>query len=564
MKKNLFLVFALFFSFLANAQAQSTNVVVLTEAQYAALTNGIHRVSDSVTNIIIFLQGQSQISGSQNSYLQNIITELQNFDMDLMWNGYFYYFTQDQNADGSSSGIYQYANLPESLESLQANIVSLHRLVHLIVDGSLSGSYDTSTYNFVQFYDLVDDYFNAAKGFLDDIDLLVYDIRQYTRDCYTMLYDIKNSINRLLTSFEFWSNINTNQINTIIALLDRQDTNQTDVITNTLEVITNILEQIGGSFDESKDLFEEMKDDLKSIKDYLEDSYPGSGSGGTNDTSVVDFSYFDRWLKEWVELYFYPADSTYSLETFDHYGVLNLRLAYPSFGFRMASLEVPYLGLNRNQLWDNGRELITLDYPEWESPFLNTTVAYNSGHTNFYDITSALLTDIQSVNAQHYALFYTLATNILLSGVDDDASEVSNQFAQIEEMADRITSLTNNIASAISDGVKPVEDKFKEFSDECKAVTDYLSVMSKIPVNDYYFNLPTFEIFGEELGGMEIVLHLTDESFLTVLEVLHVFFLMMWWVTVLGVFFLIGRLCYKMFFWLYKTFLFTTFMSSES
>lgn len=568
MKKIISIVFALCFAYLANAQAQSTNVVQLTDEQYSSFTNSLIHLSESFSNVIAFLDYQSQYNHTLSNQLNSLKTSsgyagtyaIQLYQLFSFSQGLFFYDDYSQLQNGSFSQEDVEGLFLDFTYYLSHNIKSVANLLHLFIDGSLDSAYNTQKYNFAHLVDLIESFFADFTVFKNQLLQILRDNLEYLpaiderlEAIHLNLTDTQLYFLDFFSKFRTWSDINTNQVQTIIHIIS----NRYETSSVGYEVISNLLDDISS--------------DLGYIKDNWSDvSSSGGGGGGVpgGGSTSVDLSYFDRWLKEWVEKYFYPDDS-YEVLELNQYG--NLVYRYHGYGDwvgdrfvnKIVSFEVPFLGFHKRGGFVGNEIAVPLDSPEWLGAFDNTLQAYNQGHTNFYDITSALLTDIQSVNAQHYALFYVLATNILLSGQTEDMTEVSNQFSQIDRLAQQIYSFTNQFGNVVSQNVAVVENKFQVFADNCKQITDYLATIPQLPEQDYYVNLPTWEIFDREYGGMEITLKLTDESFIVVLEILHAFFLLMWWVTVLGVFFLVGRLCYKMFFALYKTFLFTSFMATE-
>lgn len=535
------------------SQSADTNVVVLTEAQYAALTNNMGRLVASMSNVVDFIEFQVNAGVVSTNKLSDISSMLTNLRNNLVYlnipSSFRGSVIRPTGLIGSDSQI-TVNSLLEGLQYVNENLVSTLRLFHLFINGSMNSAYDVSKYNFIKLFQLVEDIKTIANDILTQVTQIAGDVSVIKDTLGYIEADIiaiNSYIQKYFPKFLAIGETGTNQLQTIIYIIQEMTNRVDNTDTNYYGDITNTLHDIAAG--------------VSTISSIIGDGWePGGGSwppggGGDGSTNSFNLSYFDKWLKDWVDKYFYPADSDYTAFYTDG-GFLNPK--YPSYGTPFhAAFNVPYFAADHDQYAPDISSWFRMENPYWGNAFNNTFQAFNSGHSNYYDIVSALLTDIQSVNAQNYALFYVLATNILLQSADVDVEETKQDVNALQEQIDSYSSDVETMKTDLEYKFNSLKNKYEDIKEKSDQIFSYLGGLARLPQQDYYFDLPKLQL-GEDLefGGMEITLPLTNQYLVTVAEILRFFSICLYWGLLISMIYYLVRGAVRMFILFFRFMLF--------
>lgn len=405
-----------------------------------------------------------------------------------------------------------------------------------------------SKYNFSRLYDIIDSFCDNVLPLITSIDNHLAQIESDVGTINSNVESIKSDLSIVSGYVQDLYNFLTAQLAGILDTL-HTGTNQLQTIIYIIEGLTNRVDNTATNYyGDITNVLHEIASGVSSIDSAIGDGWEPGGGGfpGGGSTNSVELSYFDKWLKEWVDKYFYPADSSNVFQL--RYGQLTYR---EQFMEGVMNFRVPFF--YPGPLPTDTYRAIPFDDPKWEHSFFNTLEAYNSGHTNYYDIVSALLTDIQSVNAQNYALFYVLATNILLQSADADVSETQRDVDSLQEKIDSYQSDVETMKTDLEYKFNSLKNKYEDIKEKSDQIFSYLGGLARLPQQDYYFDLPKLQL-GEDLefGGMEITLPLTNESLVMVAEILRFFSICLYWGLFISMLYYAARGVVKMFLLLFK------------
>ena len=524
------------------SDGSDTNVVILTEAQYAALTNDIGRLVASMSNVVDFIEFQVNagvVSSNLLTQMRTALNDLRNgVNNNNMSNNFRGSVIRSTGLIGGDDSI-RVTGLLEGLQFVNQNLVSTLRLFHLFINGNMTSAYDVGKYNFIKLFQLMEDIKTIANDILTQVSQIAGDvsvIKDTLGYIEADIISINSYIQRYFPKFLAIGETGTNQLQTIIYIIS----NRFD------QVQTNLL-------DASQ--FDALTNYLDGISDGLSNIAPGGGDpsspGGGGGSSSVDLTKFDKWLNEWIGRYFYPADSDYTV-LYNENGFLNPK--YPSFGTPFhAAFNVPYFAADDDQYAPDISSWFRMENPYWGNAFNNTIEAFNSGHSNYYDIVSALLTDIQSVNAQNYALFYVLATNILLQSADVDVEDTKQDVNALESKIESYSSDVETMKTDLEYKFNSLKNKYEDIKEKSDAIFSYLGGLARLPQTDYYFDLPKLQLGDDlEFGGMEITLPLTNQHLVMVAEILRFFSICLYWGLLISMLYYAARGVVKMFLLLFK------------
>ena len=519
---------------------------------------GIDQVSENLDQIINLVSNLQQVvvvsssgsaaSASLSSNLVNLLSATISFKATAL---------NSQNGFGHPTD--KTGNFLVALKNLNDTTASLAQLMtHLYVGTNnyraqdfANGIKDYNLYNFLQYSipllkDDLPEFLDSVMANCQDIKnslnehlpYMLEDLDEITDKIYRLNNTIARYEQDYLSQYLLLGQTSTNQLQTIIYIVESLTNNVDNVDTNYYGDITNTLNDIAAG--------------VSKMSEAIGDGWePGGGSwppggGGDGSTNSLNLAYFDKWLKEWVDRYFYPADSSNVFQL--RYGQLIYK---EQFMEGVLNFKVP-LFYGGPLPTDTYRAISFVD-PKWENAFYNTKEAYNSGHTNYYDIVSALLTDIQSVNAQNYALFYVLVTNILLQSADVDVEETKQDVNSLQEKIDSYSSDVETMKTDLEYKFNSLKNKYEDIKEKSDAIFSYLGGLARLPQNDYYFDLPKLQL-GEDLefGGMEIILPLTNQHLVMVAEILRFFSICLYWGLFISMFYYAARGVIKMFLLLFK------------
>ena len=521
---------------------------------------GIDQVSENLDQIINLVSNLQQVvvvsssgsaaSASLSSNLVNLLSATISFKATAL---------NSQNGFGHPTD--KTGNFLVALKNLNDTTASLAQLMtHLYVGTNnyraqdfANGIKDYNLYNFLQYSipllkDDLPEFLDSVMANCQDIKnslnehlpYMLEDLDEITDKIYRLNNTIARYEQDYLSQYLLLGQTSTNQLQTIIYIVESLTNNVDNVDTNYYGDITNTLHDIAAG--------------VSKMSEAIGDGWePGGGSwppggGGDGSTNSVNLAYFDKWLKDWVDKYFYPADSSYVFNYDRDRRVLSIK---DRFIEGIISYDVPIMYPGPHPAFQSGT--IPFDNPHWRSGFANTLAAYNDGHTNYYDMVSALLTDIQTVNSQNYALFYMLATNILLQSADVDVEETKRDVNSLQETIDSYSSDVETMKTDLEYNFNSLKNKYEDIKEKSDQVFSYLGGLARLPTTDYYFDLPKLQ-FGEDLefGGMEITLPLTNQHLVMVAEILRFFSICLYWGLFISMLYYAARGVVRMFLLLFK------------